>query len=181
VVQEIEPLGSKKSHTYTSISRTGLVCGFSLAFLLMLAPRFAFASLGGNLSSVVADQIQFQGSLKSAQMESFTVHEIRVQTGVQAAASAGAVIREYISPAGTVFAVTWQGDRLPNMRQLLGSYFQEFVNAVKQQSSLHPGRRPLQIVQPDFVVQMNGHVRFYSGKAYLPGMLPPSVKPEAIQ
>jgi hypothetical protein len=157
--------------------RTGLWFVCLLAFLTLLAPLSCFAALGGNLNSVLADQIQFQGSVKVTQMASFEIHEIRPQTG----ATAGTVIREYVSPAGTVFAVTWQGEWLPNMRQLLGTYFQQFTDAVKQQSSAHMGRRPLHIAQPDFALQMTGHMRSYAGRAYLPAILPPGVQPEAIQ
>ncbi len=67
------------------------------------------------------------------------------------------------------------------MQQLLGSYFQQFADAVKQQAAGRPGRRPVTIVQPDFVVQMNGRVQSYSGKAYLPQIVPEGVPQEAIQ
>jgi hypothetical protein len=157
--------------------RSGLPFICLLACLTLLAPPSCFAALGGDLNSVLGDQIQFQGSEKVTQMASFEIHEIRPQTG----ATTGTVIREYVSPAGTVFAVTWQGEWLPNMRQLLGTYFQQFTDAVKQQSTVRPGRKPLHIARPDFVLHMTGHMRSYSGKAYLPAMLPPGVQPEAIQ
>jgi hypothetical protein len=165
---------SRRLHSFQS----GLLSGCLLMFLVALFPINSFAALGGNLNSVVADQVRFQGSLKTTQMGSLQIHEIRTQAGTTAT---GTIIREYMSPSGTIFAVTWRGEWLPNMRQLLGSYFQKFVDAVKEQSAARSGRRPIQIVQPDFVVQMNAHARFYVGKVYLPGMLPPGVQPEAIQ
>ncbi len=109
-------------------------------------------------------------------MQSFAVHEIRPQTG-----TASTVVREYVSPAGKVFAVTWQGPMLPNMRQLLGPYFQQFADAVQSEASASRARRPLNIVQPDFVVQLNGHPRSFSGRAYLPQMLPAGVQAGDIQ
>jgi hypothetical protein len=156
----------------------GVSCGCFFMFLIALVPVNSFAALGGDLNSVVADQVRFQGSLKTTQLGSFQVHEIRTQAGTTAT---GTVIREYMSPSGTVFAVTWRGQWLPDMRQLLGPYFQKFVDAVKEQASTHPGRRPMQIVQPDFVVQINGHAQFYAGRVYLPEKLPAAVQPEAIQ
>src|ERR1700722_19006066 len=33
------------------------------------------------------------------------------------------VVDEYVSPAGTVFAVAWHGPFVPDMQQILGSYF----------------------------------------------------------
>jgi len=167
----------------TALRRVG--CGLVVSSLTLFASTSSFASLGGDLNSVLADQVQFQGSLKLTQMGSYQVHEIRMQTATASATQArlqtGIVIREYVSPAGKVFAVTWQGEAPPNMRQLLGSYFQQYVDAMKAQVSGRPGRRPVLIVEPDFVVQMSGRVRAYAGKAYLPGMLPSGVQPEALQ
>ncbi len=110
-------------------------------------------------------------------MQSFAVHEIRPQTGT----ADSTVIREYVSPAGKVFAVTWEGPMLPNMRQLLGPYFQQFADAVQSEASSSRARRPLNIVRPDFVVQLSGRSRSFSGRAYLPQMLPAGVQPGDIQ
>lgn len=35
----------------------------------------------------------------------------------------GTVVREYVSTAGTVFALSWQGPVTPNLSDLLGTYF----------------------------------------------------------
>lgn len=146
-----------------------------VAVFVVVAPS-CFASLGGDATSVAADQAQLHGSLQTRQMQSFTVHEIRLRTG-----TANSVVREYVSPTGKVFAVTWQGPMLPNMRQLLGPYFQQFADVVQAQASSSRARRPLNIVQPDFVVQLSGHTRSFSGKAYLPQMLPAGVQAADIQ
>lgn len=144
-----------------------------LALLVFFTPLSAFAGLGGDSNSVVTDQIHFQASLKTTQMTAFTVHEIHPQKGT--------VIREYVSPTGTVFAVTWHGSWIPDMQQLLGSHFQQLVSGAQAQNSVHTGRHPLNIVQPDFVFQQGGHMRAFSGRAYLPQMLPTGVHAEAIQ
>ncbi|MGA9447392.1 MAG: DUF2844 domain-containing protein, partial [Candidatus Sulfotelmatobacter sp.] len=88
---------------------------------------------------------------------------------------------EYVSSAGKVFAVAWQGPWPPDMRQLLGSYFEQYRQAAKAQSSVRIGRRPLMIQQPGLVVQIGGHPRSFSGRAYIPDQLPSSVSAEAIQ
>jgi hypothetical protein len=142
-----------------------------LAPLLLLA-RLAFGSLGGDLNSVMTDQIHFQGSVKTTETSSFfMVHEIHPQTGI--------VIREYVSPAGKVFAISWHGPWMPDMHQLLGSYFQQYSDGVKAQAA--PGRRFIRIAQPDFVFQHGGHMRSYVGRAYLPQLLPAGVTVEDIQ
>lgn len=105
--------------------------------------------------------------------QSYTVYEIRAATGT--------VVREYASPTGTVFAVAWQGPWLPDMRQLLGTYFEQYAQAAKAQSGTRMGRRPLMIEQPGLVVESGGHPRAFSGKAYVPEMLPQGVRAEDLQ
>jgi Protein of unknown function (DUF2844) len=144
--------------------------GLRFAPILLLAP-IAFAGLGGDLNSVMTDQMHFQGGVKTTETASFTVHEIHPQTGI--------VIREYVSPAGKVFAISWHGPWMPDMHQLLGSFFQQYSDGVKAQAS--PGRRLIRIAQPDFVFQHGGHMRSYVGRAYLPQLLPAGVTAEDIQ
>jgi hypothetical protein len=144
------------------------------AMLTIFGTAFpARASLGGDTASVQADQLYMQGTRQTIAAESYTVHEIQ--------AGAGAVVREYVSPAGKVFALAWHGRWPPNMRQLLGSYFEQYVQAAKAQSGYRRGRRPLMIEQPGLVVQMGGHPRAFAGMAYVPEMLPPGVRAEEIQ
>ncbi|MFZ3367078.1 MAG: DUF2844 domain-containing protein [Candidatus Sulfotelmatobacter sp.] len=133
----------------------------------------AWAALGGDIASVQADQLHMQGSLRATTAASYTVHEIQGATG--------AVVREYVSSAGKVFAVAWQGPWPPDMRQLLGSYFEQYRQAAKAQSRVRIGRRPLMIQQPGLVVQIGGHPRSFAGRAYVPEMLPSGVRVEEIQ
>jgi hypothetical protein len=142
--------------------------------LVMLALSLpALAALGGDVTSVHEDQAQMKGTLKTTQMAAFTVHEIT--------ASGNTVIKEYVSPAGKVFAVTWHGPFIPNMQQLLGTYFDQFAAAAKAQRESAPGHRPVTINQPGLVFQNGGHMRSYFGKAYLPTMLPQGVTKDEIQ
>jgi hypothetical protein len=142
--------------------------------LLMLALTLpALAALGGDVTSVQEDQAHLKGSLKTTQAEAYTVHEIK--------ASGGTVVKEYVSPAGKVFAITWRGPFIPNMQQLLGTYFEQYAQAAKAQRESHVGRRPLNIQQPGLVFQNGGHMRGYFGRAYVPEMVPQGVSPDALQ
>jgi uncharacterized protein (UPF0261 family) len=114
-----------------------------------------------------------QGSRTTKAADAYTVHEIQAATGT--------VVREYLSPEGKVFALAWNGPRLPDLRQVLGSYFEQYRAAVQSQSGPRMARRPVMINQPGLVVQIGGHVGAFSGRAYVPEMLPSGVRAEEIQ
>jgi hypothetical protein len=114
-----------------------------------------------------------QGSRTTKAAESYTVHEIQAATGT--------VVREFLSPEGKVFAVAWNGPRLPDLRQLLGSYFEPYRAAIQSRSGVRMARRPVVIDQPGLVVQIGGHIGAFSGRAYVPEMLPSSVRAQDLQ
>ncbi len=145
-----------------------------VAAVVILATAFpAWASLGGDTVSIQADQLHMQGTRTTKAAESYTVHEIQAATGT--------VVREYLSPQGKVFAVAWNGPWLPDLRQLLGGYFEQYQAAVQPQSGARRVRKPVMINQPGLVVQVGGHIRAFSGRAYVPEMLPSGVRAEDIQ
>ena len=142
-----------------------------LVILVLVSP--AAASLGGDVTSVHADQAKMQGSLRTTSANAYTVHEIQTATGV--------AVKEYASPVGKVFAVTWKGPFHPDLRQLLGPYYDEYIEAVQTQHAQRRGRGPLLIQHAGLIVQISGHMRSFSGKAYVPQQLPAGVRAEDIQ
>jgi hypothetical protein len=142
-------------------------------FAMLAFPFTISASLGGDVTSVQADQAKMQGSLRTTSANSYNMHEIQASTGV--------IVREYVSPAGKVFAVTWKGPFHPDLRQVLGTYFDQYAQAAQAQRASRRGRGPLLIEQPGLVVQISGHMRAFAGKAYVPGMMPAAVHVEDIQ
>ena len=141
-----------------------------LAFGLCLP---AFAALGGDLTSVQADQAQLKASLKTTAGPAYTLHEIKTP--------AGTIVHEFVSSDGRVFGVAWRGPAMPPMQQILGTYFQQFSAGVQAHHAAHVGRSPLNIQQPGLVVQSTGHPRGFFGRAYVPGMLPAGVTPDQIR
>ena len=106
-----------------------------------------------------------RGAVRVSQHQAYTVHELQVPYGTR--------VREYVSPSsGKVFAITWQGPRIPDLRQLLGSYFDEYARAVQSRR----GHGPLLIEVPGLVVQSAGHQRSFAGRAYLPQEVPSGVR-----
>lgn len=142
--------------------------------LLWQASTPALAGLGGTVDSVQADTVNMKAELRAATPGAgYSVQELQLPGGT--------VVKEYVSPSGTVFAVSWHGPFMPNLGQILGTYYQQYVAASK--AAVHNGatRRHFQIRQSDLVVQSNGHMRSFHGDAYVPSLLPPNVTPSDIQ
>lgn len=160
---------SMKNHDPISI-RCGLI--FAAAFAATSWALPAQAELGGTIASVENDAARLKGTLRLVAAQAYTQHEIRLATGH--------VIREYASPDGQVFAVSWEGPTVPDLRQLLGEqYFAEFQQAAAARQRY--GRHPVLIETPEFVFQQTGRLRDFHGRAYLPRSLPPGVDASAIQ
>lgn len=144
---------------------------FAIMSLSLPAPLFAV--LGGSEASVQTDQIHMQAALRRTQATSYTVHELRAPTGT--------VVREYAS-GGTVFGVAWEGPWPPDMQQLLGSYFEPYMQALQAQNQNGGrGRRPVHVELPGLVVNISGHPRSFHGQAFVPDMMPQGVKAEEIR
>ena len=121
----------------------------------------AHATLGADVTSVESDRQQMKGQLRVTSAVGYAVHEIQTPTGT--------VVREYITAAGRVFAVSWRGPMMPDLRQTLGDSFQQYEDAARAPHAL---RRQLNIDHADLVVRSGGRMRAYSGYAYLPALMP---------
>jgi len=140
----------------------------------MADPFSARASLGGDVTSVHDDQAKLQASLQTTSKDLYSIHEMRAPNGV--------VVKEFVSPAGRVFGVAWQGPTRPDMRQVLGAYFDPFTKAVQAQKEQHVVMRgPLTVQLPGLVVEMGGHMRAFTGRAYVPQMVPAGVRAEELR
>ncbi len=142
------------------LARTA-VCSIVVA-VSVAAP--ALVALGGDGTSVQADLARMKGALRITSSAGFTVHEITT--------SYGTVVREYLTPADKVFAVSWHGPVIPDLRQMLGGYYGQYEQAA---SAPHPGgHRHLAIERPGLVVQSSGRMRVFYGRAWAPDLLPQS-------
>jgi hypothetical protein len=151
-----------------------LLAGVVLASLLL--PSRAAAALGGDVTSVEADQQQMKAKRAVRASASYSVHEITTPYGT--------VVREYVSPDGKVFGVAWRGPFLPNFQQLLGDSYATFAQAAQDARSAQPRRSrnaPLMVAQPNLVMHSGGHTRAYVGHVYIPGMIPQGVDAQEIR
>jgi len=131
----------------------------------------ADAALGDLAPSVAADQAHMQGTRKVTPGAAYSVHEITVPSGTR--------VREFVSSAtGRVFALAWQGPYMPDLKQLLGDQYDSFVEGARNGGAR---RSNVRVSQPGLVVHSTGHMRAFSGRAYLPDQLPAGVRIEDIQ
>jgi len=141
-----------------------------LSLLLLIFACPVLAELGGDVASVVADRVHMKAASRILAQQKYTVVEIQTD--------AGTVVREYVSPSGKVFAVAWDGPRMPDLEQLFGSYFASYQDAARTRRA---GHGPLRVDQPGLVVHSGGHMRAFSGQAYVPQLLPQDVSVEEIK
>ena len=130
---------------------------------LMALSSGAGATLGGDAASIEADGAGAPLE-QDASSAAYTVYRIHP--------SEDSLIQEYLSPDGTVFAVSWKGPAMPDLRGLLGSHFAEYTAAAQAGRANH---HFMGVETPDLVVESSGHMRAFRGRAYLPDKLPPGV------
>jgi len=142
--------------------------GIALALLLAALP--AWAALGGSEQSVEQDRERLAGQSKRTVFQYYTLHEISMKDG--------RLIREYVSPAGTVFAISWEGPTLPDLAPLLGSYFTAFKEAMASSPRRHG---PLYVQAGSLVVESGGHMRAFRGRAYVTDLIPSNLSKDVIR
>jgi hypothetical protein len=142
-------------------SRTRLI-GISVGLMIAVATGVpALASLGADVNSIESDRVSMKGQLRVTSTGGYSVHEIQTPTNT--------LVREYIATNGKVFAVSWKGPLMPNLRETLGSFFAQYQAATM---APHAKRRQLSIEQPDLIVHSSGHMRAFSGQAFIPSLAP---------
>jgi Protein of unknown function (DUF2844) len=154
--------------------RMVLLAGLVISSLFV--PLRASAALGGDVTSVEADQKEMKAKRAVQASGRYSVHEISTPYGT--------VVREYVSPDGKVFGVAWRGPFLPNFQQILGDYYGRYVQGAQAARAAQPGRSrnvQLTVEQPELVMHSGGHMRAYTGHAYVPGMIPQGVAAQEIR
>jgi hypothetical protein len=168
------------THTSTMIKQKNMTTANAALRLLVTLVAIshvaaAHASLGGDSASVETDRLHMKvkhaARLTTSSTGSYTVHETTLPTGT--------LVRQYVSSAGVVFAVTWSGPFMPNLRQLLGPHFDTMV--ARQAKRNHVIRRSVRQHESDLVIESGGHPRSFVGRAYLPSALPAGVAEKDIQ
>lgn len=89
----------------------------------------------------------------------------------------GTRVVEYADSHGTVFAVSWSGPYLPDLRGLLGRYFASFTQQQQQQRALHAA---VVLRSSEVVIVSSGRMGAFEGRAWLPARLPQGFDPGAL-
>ena len=133
----------------------------------------AWATLGQSATSVEVDRAKLNGKHQHRGELGYSVNTIKV---------AGMEIMEYVSSDDVVFAVVWKGTGVPDLKLLLGEYYEEYRQEVDAARNRSPRvREPFKMKSNRLVVERAGHSRSLWGRAYLPSHLPTGIKPEDIQ
>src|SRR5450830_2154157 len=153
---------------------TGSLRVLLLGLVLAASAGEATATLGQAPSTLPASSTstpavgaRMLAATPTARSSLYTLHEVQLENGTS--------VREYATPAGIVFAVSWQGPVLPDLSALLGNYFSTFKLETERVRAA--GRRggPVSIDHADLVVQSSGRMRNFFGHAYAPALIPAGV------
>jgi hypothetical protein len=149
-----------------------LYASVSLTLALAASPA-AHAALGALHASVDSDQSEMRAMRQTEPHGTYKVERLVLANG--------AYVQEYVNAGGTVFAVSWHGSAMPNLRQLLGSYAERASDGVHAYHQLHGMHGTAVVSSSDFALQTNGRMGAYWGRAWLPAQLPAGVGTAEIQ
>ena len=135
--------------------------GVPAAVLLLACAVPAYAALGQGAASITADGTPVAQRALQALASGVTAQSVTTPAGV--------LVTEYVSQ-GVVFAVTWSGPVMPDLPGLLADAFP----TLHAWLAAHPGppNQPLRMDTAQLVVHADGHMRAFSGVAYLPAQVP---------
>jgi hypothetical protein len=131
---------------------------------------WAHAALGDNEASVQADGVHMKAQVRATATDGYAVHELTLPTGTR--------VREYVDSGGTVFAVSWQGPSGPDLKQLLGAYYETYVTAPRMRVARGA---PVSVSTGKLVARTVSRMRMHIGMAYAPRLLPVGVDPESLR
>ncbi|HEX8954908.1 MAG TPA: DUF2844 domain-containing protein, partial [Burkholderiaceae bacterium] len=138
---------------------------------LLALPALALASLGGTVDTVQSYQVKMKAATRvQRSAANYTVHEMQLASGT--------TVREYVAANGMVFGVAWKGPVKPDLQQVLGQYFSTLSDSSAIKYSNHT---QLHVQKDDLVIHSSGHMRAFSGQAYLTSALPQGVTASDIQ
>lgn len=130
----------------------------------------ARAALGSGADSVESDRVSMKGLTRPVPAGTLNKKELQLPSGT--------VVTEYLGSTGQVYAVTWHGPSLPNLQQVLGDYFANYQDAARNPIVRH---RLVRVNSAQIVIESSGRMRAFTGRAWVPALLPAGVTAADIQ
>ncbi len=159
---------------------------FALTFSglsLLVQVNAAHAYLGGGVDSIEVDRKTLRAEKSPTQVRARSQADALPYTVTEMVA-AGVQVREYLSKTGVVFGIAWSGSHHANVSALLGEYRSEYEKAFASnvaQFGLHRGFRGRTVRSENIQIDLGGHFRNMSGRAYSPALLPAGVNVNDIK
>ncbi len=149
-----------------NVSLVAALAGALVALATLALAQTAQATLGGGVDTVAANAQTLGAPRRVVKLDrGIERHELSLATG--------GTVSEYVSPSGVVYGVAWSGARPPNLRELLGPYFERL-------SHKDPGlgHHRMSVTTTDFLLRSMGHRGRFAGRAWVPALVPAGIRPE---
>lgn len=159
-------------------------CGLLGTFVcLALQSATAHAELGGDVSSIDRDQARLKGERRQVSVQTHVVvnraQALSVATQETMAheitQADGSVIREYLTPSGIVYAVTWQTHFRPDLGALFGQHAASYMASAKEAMKTPGIKRNVALQSKNLIVHATSHFNIFIGQAYVPSLVPSGV------
>lgn len=135
-----------------------LVAALSAAFFM----TGSWAGLGAASADLSAQVGAAKSSAASTGSATYTVVQRQLESGTS--------VREFVDASGVMFAVSWSGPFLPDLKELLGVHFESMA---AQGNGRNRQRSRLAVQDSGAVIVSEGHMGAFEGRAWLPSRLPP--------
>lgn len=137
----------------------------------LLAALTAAVLSGGSWAGLGAAPGHFPAQAAATAKSSIVSTGAASYTLVQHQLDSGTLVQEFVDSSGKVFAVSWSGPFLPDLKELLGPYF-DAMAAQGQAQGRAAQRSRLTLRSPEVVIVSSGHMGALEGRAWLPSQLP---------
>lgn len=134
----------------------------------LLAALAAAFFTGGSWAGLGAAPVHWPAQAGAARASTLSTG-LASYTVVQRQLDSGTTVQEFVDSSGTVFAVSWAGPFLPDLKELLGIHFDALVAQGQRQGAQ---RSRLAVQNADAVIVSEGHMGALQGRAWLPSGLP---------
>jgi hypothetical protein len=123
----------------------------------------SWAALGSTPANLGPQAAAAQTSAASTGQATYTV--------LRQLLDSGTTVNQYVDGRGVVFAVTWSGPFLPDLKEILGPYFQTMTAQAANGRARQQHSR-LMVREADLVVVSTGRMGAFEGRAWLTSKLP---------